>query len=317
MNTIDLVDPVLRKFLENIPKEFSEITRQNLALVRKASDEQLDQRPRGGDVRAKKQTIETENGALDLFIYRSTNSNIDQPCLLWLHGGGYIMGRGQDNWFGPLFAEHCGCTVVSVEYRLAPEHPFPAAIDDSFAALNWVSENADELSIDKNRIAIGGASAGGGLAAGLALLNRDRSGPDIMFQLLLFPMIDNLHDTESGQISDHPIWNQLTSLNAWEMYLNGDVGLAASQYAAPSRAVDLSNLPPAFVPVGSVDLFLDESRDYVNRLNDAGVSAELKVYPGVYHGAEIAGAETTIAKSMSGEYIDALANAFKLRLQVT
>ncbi|MGE4610372.1 MAG: alpha/beta hydrolase [Paracoccaceae bacterium] len=311
MKTIDTVDPALIEFLEDIPQEFSEITRENLAMVRKASEERLDQRPRGGDTRARKTTIETENGLLDLYIYRSVNSKPDQPCLLWLHGGGFIMGCGEDNWFGPLFAECCECTVVSVAYRLAPEHPFPAGINDSFAALNWVYNNHNTLSIDQNRIAVGGASAGAGLAAGLTLMNRDQNGPNLIFQLLLYPMLDNLHATISGQITDHPVWNRASSLNAWEMYMNGTPENHASQYAASARAGDLSELPPAYVPVGSVDLFVDECTDYVERLNSAGVPAQLKVYPGVYHGAEISGADTLIAKNMSEEYIDALVDAFK------
>lgn len=310
MNTIDSVDPEFRKFLEEIPLEFTEITRQNLALVRETSEEQLDQRLRGGNVRAKKHTIETESGAVNLFVYQSENGSAEQPCLFWLHGGGYIMGRGEDDWFGPLFAERCNCTVVSVEYRLAPEHPYPAGIDDSFAALRWVAENCKNLSIDPKRIAIGGASAGGGLAAGLALLNRDRNGPEIMFQLLLCPMLDNLHATDSGQITDHPVWNQATSLNAWEMYLDGKPETDAPQYAAAARATDLSNLPPAFIPVGDVDLFRDECIEYANKLNASNVNADVRVYPGVYHGAEMSGFDTAIGKRMTDEYVNALTDAF-------
>lgn len=310
MKTIDLVDPEFRKFLEEIPEEFSEITRQNLAVVREASEEQLDQRPRGGNVRSEKHVIETESGTVNLFVYRSENSSAEQPCLFWLHGGGYIMGRGEDDWFGPLFAERCNCTVVSVEYRLAPEHPYPAGINDSFAALQWVAKNSRALSIDPKRIAIGGASAGGGLAAGLALLNRDRNGPKIMFQLLLCPMIDNLHATDSGQITDHPVWNRTTSFNAWEMYLDGKPKTNAPQYAAAARATDLSNLPPAFIPVGDVDLFRDECIDYANNLNASGVNADVQVYPGIYHGAEMTGFDTVVGKRMTDEYVNALSNAF-------
>lgn len=310
MKTLDSVDPEFLKFLEDIPEEFSEITRQNLALVRTVSEELLDRSPRGGNVRSKKHTIETEVGDIDLFVYRAENDETEQPCLFWLHGGGYVVGRGEDDWFAPLFAERCNCTVVSVEYRLAPEHPYPAGIEDSFAALQWIAKNFKFLSIDPKRIAIGGASAGGGLAAGLALLNRDRNGPDIMFQLLLCPMLDNLHATKSGQIADHPVWNRTTSLNAWEMYLNGEPESDAPQYAAAARATDLSNLPPAFIPVGDVDLFRDECIEYAKNLNANDVKADVQIYPGVYHGAEISGFDTAIGKRMTNEYANALIDAF-------
>ncbi len=214
-------------------------------------------------------------------------------------------------WFGPMFEERTGFTVVSVAYRLAPEHPFPAALHDAYAALGWVfGTGADVLGLDTTRVAIGGASAGGGLAAGLALFNRDRGGPPIGLQLLLYPMLDNLHDTASGWIEDHPVWCRADSLAAWEMYLSGKPAIAASCYAAASRAADCRELPPVFIAVGEVDLFLDENRDYAQRLLASGVACNFRTYPGMYHGGEVAGIETEIGRSMTQDYVAALRHAF-------
>ncbi len=213
-------------------------------------------------------------------------------------------------WFGPMFEERTGFTVVSVAYRLAPEHPFPAALHDAYAALGWVfGTGADVLGLDTTKIAIGGASAGGGLAAGLALFNRDRGGPPIGLQLLLYPMLNNLHDTASGRIKDHPVWCRADSQAAWEMYLNGNPATAASCYAAASRAADCRELPPVFIAVGEVDLFLDENRDYAQRLLASGVACNFRRYPGMYHGGEVAGIETEIGRCMTQDYVAALRHA--------
>lgn len=182
------------------------------------------------------------------------------------------------------------CVIVAVEYRLAPEHPFPAPVEDCYAALKWLATNASELGVDSGRLAIGGASAGGGLTAGLALLARDRDEVKVCFQLPIYPMIDDRNVTPSSQAITEPrVWNRQANLLAWQAYL-GRVkagGKSVSPYAAASRAKDLKGLPPAYIPVGELDLFLDEDIEYAQRLLQAGVPTELHVYAGGYHGSDI------------------------------
>jgi acetyl esterase/lipase len=176
--------------------------------------------------------------------------------------------------------------VASVEYRLAPEHPFPAPVEDCYAALKWLAAHSSELGVNKSRIAIGGASAGGGLAAGLALLTRDRAEVEVAFQLLIYPMIDDRNITSASEtIPDTFVWTRENNLMGWRAYLGREPGGAdVSPYAAAARATDLRGLPPAYIPVGDLDLFLDENITYAQRLLAAGVPTELHVYPGAFHG---------------------------------
>jgi len=207
------------------------------------------------------------------------------PCLYWMHGGGYFSGSAFDDdlrvtrWSG-----EAGLLVVSVEYRLAPEHPFPAAFEDCLAGLKFVFDKASDLNIDAARIGIGGGSAGGGLAAAVALGARDSGFPPLAFQLLLYPMLDDRKNTSSGR-TDVPFWPPAANKVAWDGYLGTDVGGASvSPYAAPARATDLESLPPAYVCVGTRDIFVDESIDYAKRLIDAGVPVDLNVISGAPHG---------------------------------
>lgn len=310
MLQINRIDPELSKHFQASVQTDPPISRQTLKQVRDISIERIEAKPVYGSTLPRVTSISTPDGELDLYIFEPTQTDTTNPCLIWFHGGGFIMGHAKDMWHGPQFAERTRCTVISVGYRLAPEHPFPAGLNDGFAVLNWVHDNASDLGIDPARIAIGGASAGAGLAAGLAIFNRDQGGPKLRFQLLLYPMIDNLHDTSSGRISDHPIWQRADSFAAWEMYLNGTPEQRASSYAAASRATDLTNLPEAFITVGDVDLFVDENADYAKRLTKSEVPCALRIYPGVYHGAEVAGAKTKIGCQMIDDYIAALSAAF-------
>ena len=167
------------------------------------------------------------------------------------------------------------------------------------------------MGVEPARIAIGGASAGGGLSAALALYNRDHGGPDLAFQLLIYPMIDDWHDTPSGHAITHPtVWNRELSLKAWKMYLGAEYGSdRVSPYAAAARARDLSGLPPALVTVGMLDLFRDENINYAQRLMAAGVPTALQVYPGMYHGAEMSVMDAAVSKRMRTAYRDALRRA--------
>src|SRR5919106_5139412 len=195
---------------------------------------------------------------------------------------------------GPV--ELSGAVGVSVEYRLAPETPYPGPLHDCYAALCWTHEHADELGVDPSRIGIAGVSAGGGLAAGLALLARDRGEVRVAFQLLDCPMLDDRSRTPSIQVDDLFVWTREANEFAWRAYLGDLYGSnEVPPYAAPACATDLAGLPPAFVSVGTIDGFRDEDVNYALRLNQAGVPCELHVYPGVPHGYQMAH-DTTVVR---------------------
>jgi acetyl esterase/lipase len=210
------------------------------------------------------------------------------PAVLHIHGGGYVMGAPEMNDArNRLLAREVGCVVVSVDYRLAPETPFPGSVEDCYAALLWLHREASELGIDAQRIAVNGESAGGGLAAALALLARDRGEAPLCFQQLIFPMLDD----RTGSVGEaHPfagefIWTAASNRYGWTSLLNRTAGGAGvSPYAAAARAEDLAGLAPAFIAVGALDLLIEENIDYARRLIRAGVPTELHVYPGAYHG---------------------------------
>jgi acetyl esterase len=233
------------------------------------------------------------------------------PAMYWMHGGGFVLGDVDGDMVTPAqFAAELGAVVVSVEYRLAPEHPFPAPVEDCYAGLAWMASHADELGFDPRKLAIGGLSAGGGLAAALTLMARDRGGPALCFQLLDIPDLDDRLATPSmKQFTDTPIWNHRNAALSWDAYLGPDRG-ETSPYAAPARAADLSGLPPAYVITCEFDPLRDEGIEYAQRLLQAGVSAELHSYPGTFHGASGAGAGTAIATRMVSDRLAALGRAF-------
>ena len=201
------------------------------------------------------------------------------PALLWIHGGGYVIGEAaQDDLLCRRFATEVGATVVSVDYRLAPEHPYPAPVEDCYAALAWL---AGLPSVDPARVAVGGASAGGGLAATLALLARDRGEIAVAAQLLVYPMIDDRTVDRVGLDNPgHRLWNQSSNRFGWRAYLGG----ADPEVAVPARRADLAGLPPAWIGVGTLDLFHDEDLAYAERLREAGVPCEVMVVDGAFHG---------------------------------
>ena len=249
-------------------------------------------------------------------IYRPTAASGSLPGFLWIHGGGYVLGSiAMNDVAMQHLVSEVGCVVVSVEYRLAPEHPFPAGSEDCYAALKWLSAQAEGLGVDPTRIAIGGASAGGGLAAGLALLARDRGEVPVAFQLLVYPMIDDRRTTPSSQaITDPRIWNRESNRKGWGAYLGGEPGGAdVSPYAAAARATDLTGLPPAHIAVGTLDLFLDENIEYAQRLLQAGVAIELHVYPGAFHGSENMAPVAALSQRMVADRLQALTRALHPR----
>lgn len=215
-------------------------------------------------------------------IYRPDGAD---GAIVWLHGGGWVMGNldTEHPWAARLAAES-GAVVISVGYRLAPENPFPAASDDTYAVLNWVAENAAELGVDPERIAVGGHSAGAGIAAGVALRARDEKGPQILFQLLNQPALDDRRETWSAvNFTDTPWMNRAKLTAAWGHYLGG---AEASTYAAPARAEDLSGLPPAYIASAEFCPNRDENIAYALRLMQSGVTVELHQWPGTFHGSQ-------------------------------
>ncbi|WP_082310451.1 alpha/beta hydrolase [Nonomuraea sp. SBT364] len=214
-------------------------------------------------------------------IYRPHTA---QGAIVWMHGGGCIVGDldTEHPWAGRL-AAGAGTVVVSVGFRLAPEHPFPAALDDCYAVLLWLAENAADLGVDPERIAVGGMSAGGGLAAGLALRARDEQGPPIRFQLLNQPGLDDRQETWSSRnFTGTPRATSESVATAWRSYLGG---APATPNAATARAADLSGLPPAYISTAEFDPVRDEAIDYALRLLRAGVPVELHQWPGTFHGS--------------------------------
>ena len=223
-------------------------------------------------------------------VHRPRGFDDPLPCLFSMHGGGYVIGSYalDDGLFDDL-CPRLGIVGVSVDYRLAPGTPYPGPLEDCYRALQWTHDHADELGLDPNRIGVGGTSAGGGLAAALALVARDRGSPSVAFQLLDCPMLDDRQITMSSQQDGLPVWSRESNAFGWQSYLGDLYGTEdVPGTAAPARATDLAGLPPAFVSVGSVDGFLDEDVDYALRLNHAGVPAELHVYPGGCHAYQIA-----------------------------
>jgi acetyl esterase/lipase len=245
-------------------------------------------------------------------VYKSDQEQTDGPGILWVHGGGYMFGSGltEDVRLG-RWAADLGAVVVSVDYRLAPEDPYPAPLDDCYAALVWMAGNAGDLGIDTRRIALAGASAGGGLAAALALLARDRGDVPLAYQLLIYPMIDDRNVTPSTQM-DTVVWTRAANLLGWRAYLGDAAGTdGVSPFAAAARAADLSGLPPAFIGVGTLDVFRDEDIEYSLRLLDAGVPTELHVYSGAPHGFEAMCPGTSVAQRCQRDIDDALTRALR------
>lgn len=220
-------------------------------------------------------------------LYTPPGAGGERAGIFLIHGGGFTLGSidGEDAAAAAL-ADRLGVAVVSVGYRLAPEHPHPAPIEDCYDALRWMSEHARELAIDPARIGLYGASAGGGLAASLAIMARDLGGPRLAFQMLCYPMLDDRADTPScGANSGLGVWDAAANRRSWDELLGG--GSDASGHAAASRAASLAGLPPAYIDVGELDVLLDEAVAYSAALRAAGVPVELAVHPGAFHGFDL------------------------------
>ncbi len=305
---IKRVHPELREALSFMPG--GDFTREGLKTLRDAMGRMTFQAlPSDPSVDICDRLISgpAEAPAVRVRLYKSADKTKGRPGVLYIHGGGYILGTPETTDFACYrMVKEIGCVVVSVDYRLAPETPYPGPLEDCYASLEWFAGNAEELGVDESRIAVAGGSAGGGLTAALCLLARDRKGPPICFQAPLYPMIDDRNITPSSfEFTDGRLWNRAKNEFGWEMYLGplykGDVPF----YAAPARAADLSGLPPAYTLVGELDLFRDETIDYCARLLRAGVPTELHIYPGCYHGFDM-NLNTEIGRRAESEIIKAL-----------
>lgn len=226
--------------------------------------------------------------SLRLYVIESAKGASPRPLLYHIHGGGYVMGAPEVCRAELLaLADALGITIVSVDYRLAPEAPHPAPIEDCYAGLQWAFDHAEALGIDRTRIGVAGESAGGGLTAALCLLARDRGEIPIRFQRLTYPMLDDRTCTlaDPHAHTGRFVWSPGSNRFGWTSLLGHEPGgEGVSPYAAAARAEDLAGLPPTYIEVGALDLFLEENLDYARRLTRAGVAVELHVFPGAYHG---------------------------------
>jgi acetyl esterase/lipase len=240
-------------------------------------------------------------------VYRPEGGGGPRPGLLTIHGGGFVLGNiAMEHGSAVQIARALDAVVVAVEYRLAPEHPFPAGVEDCYAALVWFAAHAAELGVDPARIAVGGQSAGGGLSAGVALLARDRGGPPLCFQFLGIPELDDRLDTVSMRtFVDTPMWSRPNAELSWQYYLGDAHGGEVSPYAAPARATDLSGLPPAYVTTMEYDPLRDEGITYALRLLQAGVSVELHSFPGTFHGSALV-RTAAVSRRGNDEMLEAL-----------
>ncbi|MCO8270526.1 alpha/beta hydrolase [Actinoplanes sp. TRM 88003] len=314
MSRRELIDPEVRvpldQLLEAMPGGFNsvpDIVQRRATVEAMLSGIEVPDNP---NVSKDDRTIPGPEGEPDVTVrvYRPVNATGPLPGIFFIHGGGMILGsvEGEDAT-ATLICDQTNALVVSVEYRLSPEHPHPAPVEDCYAGLVWMAKNAAELGFDPDRLAIYGASAGGGLTIATALLARDRGGPALKYMMPIYPMIDDTNTTASSdEIVDIGIWDRAGNIEAWAWYLGGR---PADQYAAPTRAEDLSGLPPAFIDVGTVDLFRDEDIAFAQRLMAAGVPTELHVHPGSYHAAETFAADAALSQRIWAMRLDALRRA--------
>jgi len=311
----ELLDPELQGPIKMMLSQMPPMSFDDLPAARTASKQMMAemkiQMPDIPGIITEDQAIPGPEDSPDVTVrsYRPENQSGLLPALLWIHGGGYMFGDvDQEDFTSKKLALASNCVVVSVEYRLAPEHPYPAPLEDCYAALKWLAVHTRDLKVDTSRIAVGGASAGGGLAAGLAILTRDRAEVNICFQLLVYPMINDCNIAPASEtLPDTLFWTRESNLVGWRSYLGCEPGKdGVSCYAAAYRAADLEGLPPAYITVGDLDLFAREDIDYSRRLIEAGVPTELHVYLGGCHGFDVMVPDADISKRFTEDIHRAL-----------
>ncbi len=297
MDSRHMVDPELAPGLDFLPT--MDFASGNLPALRAQLQELYDLQARelpAGEVRQREVFVPGPEGEPDVrvLVYEpaSRSGAAPLPAYLQIHGGGYVLGTADMSaGLCAAIVSALHCVVVSVDYRLAPETAFPGNIEDCYAALRWLHAQAGDLGVDPGRIGVGGESAGGGLAASLALLARDRGEVPVAHQQLIYPMLDDREPREVHPYTGEFGWTREHSAFGWRSLLGGEPGgEGVSPYAAAARADDLAGLPPAFISVGSLDLFLEDILEYTRRLTRAGVKVELHVYPGAYHGSDVVAA---------------------------
>jgi acetyl esterase/lipase len=316
--SIDNLDPELRPILDTVLELIPGYEVERLGELRAGLRALIEATPlvRPDTVHVEDLAVPGPSGDPDVTvrIYRPARATDPVAALYWMHGGGMMIGSmDMDDTLLVGAVEKLGIAILSVEYRLAPEHPDPAPIEDCYAGLVWTAAHASDFGIDGNRIAVGGPSAGGGLAAGTALLARDRGGPQLAFQLLLEPMLDDRSlTTSSTQYDGNTVWDRKANAQGWSSLLGDRFGGdSVSPYAAPARATDLSGLPPTFIDVGEVETFRDECIEYAHRLFAAGIPTELHVYPGAFHGFDLMAPDSAIGQVAWNLRWAALARALK------
>ncbi|MEX6631920.1 alpha/beta hydrolase [Hyphococcus lacteus] len=284
-----LIDPQLLPLLDIFPTVT--ITKENLAERRSRRLPYAD--VDSGTVVLHKKFVQEKKDKppIELYVYSPVNAGQSLPTIFHIHGGGFVAGSAaQLETLHRKLVETLNCILISVEYRLAPETIFPGAIEDCFSGLCWVFNNANEIGVDKSRIGLLGESAGGGLAAALALMIRDQTAFNLSFQHLIYPALDDrtcLRDDLNPFVGEF-LWHKPNNYFAWKALLGTEPGQAnISCYAAPARATNLEGLPPTFLSVGALDLFVEENLEYGRRLMHAGVPVEMHVWPGAIHGFDL------------------------------
>ncbi len=237
--------------------------------------------------------------------YRSISASHSAPTILWLHGGGFATGFCEiDDELCTWLAAHVEAHVFAPDYRLAPEHPFPAGLDDAYECLEWLGQNANALGIDPENIAVAGASAGGGLAAAIGLRSRDQNGPRIALQMLIYPVLDDRMTSGSMRIfGDSPVFNRAAAELMWDRYLGAERSNEVPHYAAPARAESLAALPPTYILTAEIDPLRDEGLAFAQRLIADGVPTELHHFPGTFHGFDTFAPTALISQRAWQDYV--------------
>lgn len=279
-----LLDPELAPILSGF--EMPPIDAESIAAIRSASFPALEL----SEAVSRTEHVVPGDPPISVRVHRAALPEEMRPAILTIHGGGYVIGSyDMDDVLHDHWCQHLGTVGISVQYRLAPETPYPGPIEDCYAALRWIHEHAEELGVDPARVGVQGISAGGGLAAALTLLARDRGEFPFAFQLLECPMLDDRQTTPSIGAAGLFVWNAESNEFGWRSYLGDLYGSDdVPPYAAAARATDLAGLPPTGVLVGSIDGFRDEDVEYAQRISQAGVSCELHVIAGLPHAYQLA-----------------------------
>lgn len=315
MQSERLIDPQLLSILKQMPS--LETSAETLPAMREAMSTWNLTAPEAVDVLHEEHLVEASDGRRIRILVYTPTLTVPTGGLLWIHGGGMVMGTPEINDAPNRYlAQQAGCVIVAIAYRLAPEEPYPAALDDCYEVLQWMHRQAAALRIPIDRIAVAGESGGGALCAALSLLARDRGDASLSAQFLMFPMLDDRTGTATDPtpmpFSGEFVWHRSSNSFCWEAVLgktltSSDVPL----YASPGRANVLSGLPPTFLSVGDVDLFIGEDLRFAQQLIRDGVSTELHVYPGAAHGFTAWGADTEIARRCQREFWDAIFRHFR------